>query len=82
MTYIAKVVWYNDLDVREEKINLFISGESYKDVVEKLSVHFGEEDILSMEIEPFAPDDFLIFEEQVSDLFDEVVKGIGERVIW
>lgn len=82
MTYIAKVVWYNDFNATEEKINLFIAGDSYKEVADKLSVHFGEEDILSMEIEPFAPDDFLIFEEQVSDLFDEVVEGIGERVIW
>ena len=82
MTYIAKVVWYNDFNTMEEKVNLFITGDSYKEVVEKLSVHFGEEDILSMEIEPFAPDDFLIFEEPVHDLFNDVVKGIGERVIW
>ena len=82
MTYIAKVIWYNDFNVSEETVNLFITGDSYKDIADKLSAHFGEEDIISMEIEPFAPDDFLVFDEDITDIFDAIRARVGERVIW
>lgn len=74
-----KVVWFNECE-NESSVStglIFADGdecEAYMTAVEKLYKHFGK-DIESIKIEPFAPDEPLMAEE---DLLDK----LAEEVIW
>lgn len=74
-----KVVWFNEVE-RESNVStglVFSDGdecEAYMTAVEKLYNHYGKE-IESIQIEPFAPDEPLIIEEEVLD-------KLAEEVIW
>lgn len=74
-----KVVWFNEVE-RESNVNtglIFADGgdcEAYMTAVEKLYKHFGEE-IESIKIEPFAPDEPLMVNE-------ELLNKLAEEVIW
>ena len=74
-----KVVWFNDA-ASESTVStglIFADGdecEAYMAAVEKLYKYYGK-DIESIKIEPFAPDEPLIIEEEILD-------EIAEEVIW
>lgn len=74
-----KVVWFNDCE-KESNVStglIFADGgecEAYMTAVEKLYKYFGEE-IESIKIEPFAPDEPLMVSEELLD-------KLAEEVIW
>ena len=83
MVYAVKVVWFNDLNNTEEKINSFMFGENYRDVMDNIINQYGEQELLTINIEPFAPDYCIPFEGKNIDLFDEVrVKILNESILW
>ena len=82
MIFIATVNYYNDDTMNVEPEHLFVCADTLKDVTEKISEFYGEDQIDSLEIAPFSPDDMLIFGEEEEDLFYEVKNTLGEKVVW
>ena len=85
MVYKVIVDWYNDFTEKEETVGLFLVADTYGDVVNKVTTHFGEEDLSELRITPWAPDDFIQFDLGNVDedwLFHKVDKDIGKNVIW
>lgn len=85
MVFKAIVDWYNDFSQKEEKKGIFVVADSYKESMEKLVHMFGEEDMVSISIEPWAPDDMIIFDLDNVDhdwLFNKVDSDIGKTIIW
>ena len=82
MIFTATVNYYNDDTMNVEPEYLFVCADTLKDVTEKISEFYGEDQIDSLEIAPFSPDDMLIFREEEEDLFYEVKDTLGEKVVW
>lgn len=82
MMFTATVNYYNDDTMGVDSEHLFVCADTFKDVTEKISEFYGEEQIDSLEIAPFSPYDMLIFREKDSSLFYEVKDVLGEEVVW
>lgn len=82
MFYRAKLTYYDEVDYTEQRVNLLICADGFKDVISKLSDYYGEEQLDEIYISPFSPEDMLIFEEKETDLYDEVILTLGAKVIW
>ena len=82
MIFTATVNYYNDDTMNVEPNHLFICADTLKDVAEKVSEFYGEDQIDSLEIIPFSPDDMLIFREENEELFYEVREALSEEVVW
>lgn len=85
MVYKVKLNWYNDLSQKEEPKGIFMVADSYKESIDKLVKMFGEEDITNVSLEPWAPDDMIIFDLDNVDydwLFNKVDSDIGKTIIW
>lgn len=82
MMFTATVNYYNDDTMNVETEHLFVCADILKDVTEKISEFYGEDQIDSLEIAPFSPDDMLIFREEDSSLFYEAKDVLGEEVVW
>lgn len=82
MMFTATVNYYNDDTMNVEIEHLFVCADTLKDVTEKVSEFYGEDQIDSLEIAPFSPDDMLIFREDYEELFYEVKNRLNEEVVW
>ena len=91
MMYVAKVDFVDEFDDDGRRTRhtsaLFIPGESYIDVMTRLAKFYGDNNIESVKLEMFSPDDFLEFGYSTStleemELFTEVERVIGDKVVW
>lgn len=82
MVYIMNVEWYNDIDGSTEAINGFVTGDSYNDVLTKVVTHYGEDELESVRLELFGPDDMLEFFKDKTNLFNKVKSSLAEDIIW
>lgn len=91
MMYVAKVNFIDEFgdDGRRTRHTsaLFITGKSYTHVMAQLAKFYGNDNIESVKLEPFSPDDFLEFDYSTSELeemelFTEVERVIGDKVLW
>lgn len=82
MMFTATVNYYNDDTMNVETEHLFVCADTFKGVTEKVSEFYGEDQIDSLEIAPFSPDDMLIFNEEDEDLFYDVRDQLAEQIVW
>ena len=86
MIYIAKVVWADELNNYEENTTYsFLYADSYIDAMERLVAHYGDEEMVKASLTSFSPDNLLEFDKNVLEeleLFTEVERVLGEKVIW
>lgn len=82
MMFTATVNYYNDDTMNVETEHLFVCADTFKDVTEKVSEFYGEDQIDSLEIASFSPDDMLIFNEEDEDLFYDVRDQLAEQIVW
>ena len=84
MMYIVKVKVYNEFDMKSIKYNLFVPGDSYVDVINKLIKYYGEDELEEVTMELWAPDSFLEFEDSIHDnqVFNAVRQTLEDRIIW
>ena len=83
MLFTAHVRFYDE-DSRELELNhLFVFAEDFSDVAYKVSEYYGENNIESVEIQAFSPDEMLVFQtDEEETLFYDVKDSLGEKVIW
>ena len=82
MFYTVDIEYYETADDTLNKVSTFVSANSYKEAIEELVAYFGEEEIESISIAPFSPDNLLIFEEGNHELFLQVKSRLGKDIIW
>ena len=85
MVFKVNVNWYDNSDEKEKKDGLFLMAESYVNAIEKLVNYYGEEDMWGIQIELWAPEDFIILDRgnpAEDSLFDTIDKDIGKNIIW
>lgn len=91
MMYVAKVDFVDDFDDNGRRTRhtsaLFITGKSYTHVMAQLAKFYGDDNIESVKLELFSPDNFLEFGYSTSkleemELFTEVERVIGDKVFW
>lgn len=82
MMYVAKVTVYDPDYNKTRTEQLFISGDNYFDVTEKLISYYGENETENIFISIFSPDDFIQFDEEDGDLFNMVKSKLEKKVIW
>ena len=81
MMYVAKVTVYEPEDNNTRTEQLFISGDNYSDVTEKLINYYGENETENMSISIFSPDDFIVFDKEDEHLFEIVKDKLEKNVI-
>lgn len=88
MMYIAKVVCYNDLTEKQEKIACFVPGDSYSDALDTMISYYAgthEEAIASITLELWSPNNFLAFDMESAEQKGtyEVIREIfDDSFIW
>lgn len=82
MVYIMNVEWYNEIDDSIEVINGFVTGDSYNDTLNKVIKYYGEQELESVRLERFGPDDMLEFFKDKTDLFNKVKSALAEDILW
>ena len=82
MIFTASVSYYNDDTSNIDTDNLFVCADTLKDVAEKISEYYGEDQIDSLGIGPFSPDNMLVFDEEDESLFYDIKDQLGEKIIW
>ena len=82
MIFTVTVNYYNDNTTKLEANHLFVFADTLKDVAEKVSEYYGEDQIDLLEIVPYSPDDFIIFDEEDEHLFYEIKDCLCEKIIW
>ena len=87
MMYIAHVRYYNELSNREnqmEDVHCFVPGDSFHDVINTMEAYYGKNEIESITMEVFSPDNFLEFSDSLhdKDLFKAVKETLEANVIW
>ena len=85
MVYKTIINWWNSVDGKEEMKGIFLVADSYFNALEKLIGLFGEEDIMSLSLSPWSPDEGIIFDLDNPDhdwLFNKVDSDIGKTVFW
>ncbi len=82
MMYVAKVKYYVPEEGKSEEESLFISGDNYCDVTEKLTGFYGENEVEDIFISLFGPDDFIAFDEENKHLFEIVKDKLEKRIMW
>ena len=82
MTFVVAVSYYNDETSEKTTDFLFVFADTFKDATEKVTEYYGENQIDAIELQAFSPCDFLVFNEEDSDIFFDVKKAIGNKVIW
>lgn len=82
MTYVAYIEYYREWDEKMTAANLFITANTLTEAVNKLSSYYGEEYLERIDIKSFSPDDFIIFKDENTELFNAVKSAIEPDIIW
>ena len=85
MMYTVKVKFYAEYSDKKDKMETnfcFVSADDMYVVMHKMEEYFGKDCIEEITIADFSPDDFLVFESDISDMFYDVKSTLGAKVIW
>lgn len=82
MIYVAYTEHYQEWDNKMSAENLFVTADTLTEAVQKLSNYYGEECLERIDIKSFSPDDFLIFKDEDTELFDMVKSKLEPDIIW
>ena len=82
MTYVAYIERYEEWDQKMVAGNLFITANTLTEAIRKLSDYYGEEYLERVDIKSFSPDDFLIFKDENTELFDMVKSALEPDIVW
>lgn len=82
MIYTAEITVYDPDENEMRKEKLFISGDNYSDITNKLINYYGENELEDMFISLFGPDDFIAFDEEDKHLFEIVKDKLEKKVVW
>lgn len=82
MIYEVKVEHYEEWDEKMVKSSMFVYADTIVEAVQQASNYYGEKCLESIEVRPFSPDNFLVFEEENTDLFTTVRDTLEREVVW
>lgn len=82
MIFVVEVEYYNDCDNVEVTSKLFVTADTFCEAAIKIVDYYGEENMYSLHIDSFSPDNFLIFDAEDTHLFEVVKDKLGEKIIW
>ena len=82
MMFTAKVKYYQEVSGDVKTHNIFVTGDTFREVVEKISEFYGETNLESISVNSFSPDNMLIFEPEREELFTMVESTLAKDVIW
>ena len=83
MVFAVDLYFYDELKEKDGLNHLFVCADDLPGVVEQVSGWYGENNINSINIEIFSPDNMLIFKSgEDEELFFDVKDNLGEEVIW
>lgn len=80
MIFAVKVEHYIPEETEIEKCGLFVTAKDMHDVINKINAYFGKDNIESISMEYFSPDNFLLFSDE--ELYDLVKNKLAKEVIW
>lgn len=80
--YKVHIKFYDDYNSVVVKNYLFVAADGIKNTVEQLEAYYGVNNIEKVTIEPFSPDNMLIFEEDEKELFNIVSNTLSKKVVW
>lgn len=82
MIYEVKVEHYEEWDEKMVKSSMFVSADTIVEVAQQVSNYYGEKCLESIEVRPFSPDNFLVFDEKNIDLFTTVRDTLERDMVW
>lgn len=60
----------------------FVAGNSYQEVLDKMEIYYGVDEIEEITMSPFSPHDFLEFKVEDTDMFYKVKEKLSKEIIW
>ena len=81
MVYTVYVCYCDEETLGNVQNRLFVFADSFTSVAERVTSYYGEYNIVTMEITPFSPDSFLLFDEEDTTLFCDVKYKLEEKII-
>lgn len=82
MFYQANITHYDEENGEEYIDKLLICGDTFQSVVKKITDYYGEDQLGVLDIAILGPDDFLVFDEEDTPLYNRVVEQMAKKVIW
>ena len=82
MIFEVKVEHYEEWDQKIKPSFMFVCADSIVEAVQQVSDYYGEKTLESVDVRPFSPDNFLVFNEEDEELFGTVNHHLAEDIIW
>ena len=82
MIYEATVEHYEEWDEEMVKSFMFVCADTIAEATQQVSNYYGEKCLESIEVRPFSPDNFLVFDEKNIELFTTVRRTLEKEVVW
>lgn len=82
MILIVKVEHYEEWDEKVKPSFMFVCADSIVEAVQQVSDCYGGNNLESVDVRPFSPDNFLVFNEEDEELFGIVKHHLEENIIW
>jgi len=85
MTFSYELTWWNEFEGEHgasEDVKGFIVAKNYLEATKKLLHYYGETETERFSLGYFAPDDFIEFSGNKTELADYVKKELKENIVW
>lgn len=83
MVFAVDLYFYDELEEKDALNHLFVCADDLPGVVEQVSGWYGENNINSINIEAFGPNNMLIFKSgEDEELFFDVKDNLSKEVMW
>ena len=80
MFFVAKIDYYEEDSIKH--VATFVYEDSLSNAVESIAHYFGEGAIEKITIEPFSPDNLLVFYDNDLPIFFEAKEALAKDIIW
>lgn len=80
MFYTGKVIWYDEVNGKEEEYGFFLEADNYSGAMEKLKSYFGETEMVKVSVETLSCDTILTTNNM--GLYDSIKEEFAANACW
>lgn len=82
MFFVAEIDYYEEDSDVIKHVGTFVYEDSLSNAVESIAHYFGEGAIEKITIEPFSPDNLLVFFDNDLSIFFKAKEALAKDILW